>query len=261
MQLLIVHRDAEVGEPLVQMVRDYTEHHCGYATTGAAALTWARAASRCSLLITQLDGEGVNGLSLAGTLSEMFAGLQTMFLPDYAATEQRLELPHGKVFPEPIDGQRLLDAIALAEAQRQIGLDLYHALDVVQMCCLTRRSGAIQFVRGSTAAVLFLRSGNIVHAECKAVQGADALAEIATWSAAEFAYDYALRAPLETIGAPWDEAIASAVASVSSAPRPSTETQPPSLQDDTAPAKRDGVRSARSAGLLALSALLERALS
>ncbi len=199
MQLLIVHHDAEVGEELVRMVTDYTEHHCGYASSGAGALEWAGGAARCSLLISQLDGEGVNGLSLAATMSDMFAGMQTMFLPDYPATEQRVEVPQPRIFPEPIDGQLLLDAIACAEAQRQTGMDLYHPLDVVQMCCLTLRSGALQFVRGSNAAVLFLRSGKIVHAESGAARGIDALAEIATWDAAEFAYDYAMRAPVETI--------------------------------------------------------------
>ena len=211
MQLLIVHRDAEVGEPLVQMVQEYTEHDCAYANSGASALTWARGASRCSLVITQLDAEGINGLSLAGTISEMFAGMQTMFLPDYAATDQRVEIPHTKVFPEPIDGQLLLDAIGLAETQRQIGLDLHHALDVIQMCCLSRRSGAIQFVRGEKAAIVFLRSGNIVEAEFESMRGANALAAIASWNAVEFAYDYVMRAPADSITLPWDEAIAAAV--------------------------------------------------
>ncbi|MDQ6861221.1 MAG: DUF4388 domain-containing protein, partial [Verrucomicrobiota bacterium] len=136
-------------------------------------------------------------------------------LPDYAATEQRVEVPRTKVFPEPIDGQLLLDAIEQADAQRQIGLDLYHTLDVIQMCCLTRRSGAIQLVRGEYAAVVFLRSGNVVHAELEAVDGAAALAEIVTWDAVEFAYDYAMRPPVDSIKLPWDEAIAVAVGAAS----------------------------------------------
>ncbi|MFN2476057.1 MAG: DUF4388 domain-containing protein, partial [Chthoniobacterales bacterium] len=212
MQILIVHRDAEVGEQLVQMVHEYTEHDCASADSGASALTWARRAARCSLVITQLDAEGINGLSLAGTISEMFAGMQTMFLPDYPAAEQRVAVPRTKVFPEPIDGQLLLDAIDVAETQRQIGLDLYHALDVVQMCCLSRRSGAIQFVRGASAAVVFLGSGNIVHAEFETARGADALVEVATWDAVEFAYDYTMRATVDAITQHWDEAIALAVA-------------------------------------------------
>lgn len=212
MQLLIVHRDAELGEQLVTMVKEYTEHSCSFAASGTAALEWASTARHCSLLITQLDGEGVNGLSLGGSLSEMFAGLQTMFLPGYAAAEQRLEVPHAKAFPEPIDGQRLLDAIAHAETQRQVGLDLYHALDVIQMCCLSGRSGALQLVRGATPALIYLQSGNVVHAECEGADGVAALDEICRWEAVEFAYDYALRAPTRTIESPWDQALVAAVA-------------------------------------------------
>lgn len=212
MQLLIVHHDAEVGEQLVQMLQEYTEHHCGFATTDAGALDWARGVTRCSLLITQLQGDGVNGLSLGATLSETFAGLQTMFLPDYPATERRLEISQTKVFPEPIDGERLLNAIARADAQRQTGSDAFHALDVLQMCCLSRRSGALQFVRGSKTAIIFLLNGKIVHAERGSARGAEALYEIVPWEAVEFAYDYSVRAPAETITTPWDEAIVAAVA-------------------------------------------------
>ena len=212
MQLLIVHHDAEVGEQLMRMVKDYTEHQCGFANSERAALDWARGIPRCSLLITQLHGEGVNGLNLAATLSETFAGLQTMFLPDYSTDEQRLDIPGTKIFPEPIDGERLLNAIAHAEAHRQTGMDLFHALDVVQMCCLSGRSGAVQLVKGSKTAIVYLLSGRIVHAERGTARGADALYELVPWDAVEFAYDYSVRAPVHTIKTEWHEAIIAAVA-------------------------------------------------
>lgn len=211
MQLLIVHDDAEVGEQLVQMVKEYTEHHCGFAPSDAGALDWARGVTRCSLLITQLRGNGVDGLTLGGALSEIFAGLQTMFLPAYPATQQRLDLSHTKIFPEPIDGERLLQAIARAEEKRQTGMDLFHALDVLQMCCLSGRDGAVQLVKGSKTALVFLRRGNIIHAERGSTRDAEALFEIATWEAVEFAYDQYVRAPAETIRMPWYEALIGAV--------------------------------------------------
>jgi len=212
MQLLIVHHDADLGEQLVEMVKEYTEHNCGFATTAARALDWARGVTRCSLLITQLEAEGIDGLELGGSLSEMFAGLQTMFLPAYQSSEQRLEVPHTRVFPEPIDGGRLLGAIARAEAQRQTGMDLFHALDVLQMCCLSRRSGAVQLVKGSRTAIVYLRQGDIVHAERDTARGAEAIYEIAPWEAVEFAYDQSVRAPIPTINTPWAETIIAAVA-------------------------------------------------
>lgn len=235
MQILVVHRDVEVGEALVQMIREYSEHLCGFATSDAGALDWARGVPRCSLLITQLQAEGVNGLSLGANLCDIFAGMQTMFLPDYPATEQRLEITDSKVFPEPIDGERLLEAIERADQQRQTGQDLFHALDVLQMCCLAGRSGALQLVNGSKTALIYLLNGRIVHAERGAARGVDALYELVPWEAVEFAYDYAVRAPVQTVHVPWDEAVVSAVSrrkaqAVGSAPAPtadaSTEAKP-----------------------------------
>jgi CheY-like chemotaxis protein len=211
MQLLIVHHDVEVGEELVRMVKEYTEHQCGFANSDARAVDWARGVPRCSLLLTQLHGEDVNGLALAARLSDTFAGLQTMFLPEYPASEQRLDIPQSKVFPEPIEGERLLNAIARAEEQRQTGMDLFHALDVLQMCCLSLRSGAIQLVKGSKTAIVYLLSGRIIHAERGAARGADALYDVVAWEAVEFAYDYSVRAPVQTITTSWDEAVIAAV--------------------------------------------------
>ncbi|MBA2433344.1 MAG: DUF4388 domain-containing protein, partial [Chthoniobacterales bacterium] len=134
-----------------------------------------------------------------------------MFLPEYDAAGQRLDIPHTKVFPEPIDGEKLLHAIARAEEQRLTGMDLFHSLDVLQMCCLSGRSGAVQFVKGSATAIVYLQSGQIVHAERGPARGAEALYEIVPWEAVEFAYDYAVRAPVSTITVRWDEAIVSAV--------------------------------------------------
>jgi hypothetical protein len=139
MEILIVHRDAEIGEQLVQMVKDYTAHRCEVVDSDAAAIEWGRGHARCTLLLTQLEADGVDGLGLGGALSELFAGLQTLFLPPYPASEQRLVVTHPKVFPEPIDGEALLEAIGRAENVTEGAPDLFHFADVLQMCCLASR--------------------------------------------------------------------------------------------------------------------------
>src|SRR3954469_8217976 len=72
MQILIVHDDAEVGEQLEGMVADYTRHQCDRVENDAAALRWSQTHARCDLLITQLEGAGVDGLTLGASLSEVF---------------------------------------------------------------------------------------------------------------------------------------------------------------------------------------------
>src|SRR5947208_93224 len=210
MQLLIVHDDAEVGEQLAGMVTDYTEHECDLVASDAAAQQWAQKHARCDLLLAQLDGAGVDGLSLGGTMSEIFPGLQVLFLPGYPARDQRLAIAQTKVFPEPIDGERLLEAIETAAGVEHGAPDLFHVLDVLQMCCLSKRSGAIQIVKERHSGIVYLRDGKIVHAEGAVTRGTEALLEVAGWGDIEFAYDASVRAA-ETISTPWDEALVQAV--------------------------------------------------
>jgi DNA-binding NarL/FixJ family response regulator len=210
MQLLIVHDDAEVGEQLAGMVADYTEHPCDLVESDAAAQQWAQKHARCNLLLAQLEGNGVDGLALGGALSEVFPGLQVLFLPSYPAAEQRLEISRTKVFPEPIDGERLLEAIEAAAGTERGAPDLFHVLDVLQMCCLSKRSGAVQIVKEAQTGIVYLCDGRIVHAEGLVTRGTEALLEIAGWGDIEFAYDSSVRAA-ETISTPWDEALVQAV--------------------------------------------------
>jgi DNA-binding NarL/FixJ family response regulator len=232
MQLLIVHDDAEVGEQLAGMVADYTEHECDLVARDAAASQWAEQHARCDLLLAQLDGAGVDGLALGGALSEIFPGLQVLFLPGYPASEQRLEIARTKVFPEPIDGERLLEAIETATGAESGAPDLFHVLDVLQMCCLSKRSGAIQVVKEGHSGIVYLRDGKIVHAEGAVTRGTQALLEIAGWGDIEFAYDPSERAA-ETISTPWDEALVRAV--VRHQKEKAGADEPPHFQSSSAP--------------------------
>ena len=245
MQLLIVHDDAEVGGQLVGMVHDYTEHQCDLVGSDTAAFKWAHEHARCGLLLAQLEAPGIDGLTLGGSLSEIFPGLQILFLPAYPAAEQRLEIATTKVFPEPIDGERLLEAIETAATAEPGAPDLFHVMDVLQMCCLSRRSGAVQIVKQAQSGIVYVRDGKVVHAESAAARGTDALLEIAGWNLVEFAYDESVRAP-ETISMPWDEALITAIA------RHKGETMPPleepSAAEEIPPPKKRGFFSALRRG-------------
>jgi DNA-binding NarL/FixJ family response regulator len=211
MQLLIVHRDPEMGDALVQMVKNYTPHYCHIVSSDAGAMDWARRHQRCNLLLTQLEAEGIDGLALGSALSEIFPGLQVLFFPNYAADERRLEIAETKIFPEPIAGDDLLSAIERAEEASAEAADLFHAADVLQMCCLSHRNGAVQMVKDGNSGLVFLRNGKIVYAETTLGRGRDALFEIVGWKYVEFAYEPSVRPPLETIATPWDEILIGAI--------------------------------------------------
>src|SRR6266404_811449 len=115
MQLLIVPRDPEMGEALVQMIKNYSLHCAQLVESDKAAMDWSRRHQRCELLLVQLEAQGIDGLALGSALSELFPGLQVLFLPNYAAADRRLEVANTKIFPEPIEGDELLGAIERAE--------------------------------------------------------------------------------------------------------------------------------------------------
>ncbi len=211
MQILIVHHDPEMGDALVQMVKNYTRHHCLLVPSDAVAIDWARRHQRCDLLLTQLEADGINGLALGSALSEIFSGLQVLFFPNYDADERCLEVSDTKIFPEPIVGDELLAAIERATQAPADAPDFFQVVDVLQMCCLSRRSGAVQMVKDGKSGLAFLRNGKIVHAETAAAQGSDALAEIVAWKYVEFAYEHIVRPPLQTISEPWNEILTDAV--------------------------------------------------
>jgi CheY-like chemotaxis protein len=211
MQLLIVHRDPEMGEALVQMVKSYTRHQCEPIGSDVAAMDWARRHQQCNLLLTQLEADGIDGLALGSSLSEIYPTLQVLFFPNYPAAEQRLEIAETKVFPEPIEGDDLLSAIERADNAPPDAPDLFHVVDVLQMCCLSRRNGALQLVKESKSGLMFLRGGKIVHAETTIARGRDALFEMVNWEFVEFAYERSVRPPLETITETWHDVLIDAI--------------------------------------------------
>ena len=225
MELLIVHHDPEMGEALVQLVNNYTRHCCNLVSNDAEAIDWARHHQPCDLLLTELEADGIDGLALGSAVSEIFSGLQVLFFPGYSADARRLEVTDTKVFPEPISGDDLLGAIERAEQTPNDRSDLFQVIDILQMCCLSRRDGALQMVKESRNGLIFLRNGKIVHAETNSVCGPDALFEVVTWKYVELAYERSVRPPLETIDGPWHEILIGAInRNEKKAPRPQRQS-------------------------------------
>lgn len=211
--VVIVHRDAEIGRELARMIKEFTGHDSAFTASESETLVWLRRQPdvRPRIVLTQLDAPGFDGFSLGAALSEMFAGLQTLFLPPYLATQVRVEVAGSKIFPEPIDGDRLIATIERSVRMRWDAPDWFHVVDVLQMCCLARRSGAVQIVRGSWIGAVYLRDGAIVDAETAGLRGYPALVEMVSWGEVEFAYDRAITAAAETLSGAWNELLSDAL--------------------------------------------------
>jgi CheY-like chemotaxis protein len=211
MQLLIVHHESKIGDELVKIVREHTSHRAHFVSSDAAALSWAEQHSECDLLLAQLDADGIDGLKLGDSFRENFPGIQTMFMPPYRASEQRLDVLHTKVFPEPIDSERLLSAITRATQLETGAIDPFHVVDVLQMFCLSRKSGALQMVKGNQNSLVYLQDGELLDAETAQSRGLDAIYEIVGWDYVEFAHDAGTSPNETTIKVAWDTALVDAV--------------------------------------------------
>ena len=212
-QLLIVHQDAEIGRQLVRIVKEFTGYNSVHTSSESETLVYLgrQPQARPRILLSQLDGPGFDGFALGAMISEMFPGLQTLFLPPYVAMQVRLEVAGSKVFPEPIDGDRMIATIERSVRMRWDAPDWFHAVDVLQMCCLAGRSGALQMVRGSRVGTVYLREGAIVHAEAACLRAYPALVEIVSWGEIEFAYDRALSPERESLRGQWDGLLSEAL--------------------------------------------------
>ncbi|MBA3833162.1 MAG: DUF4388 domain-containing protein [Chthoniobacterales bacterium] len=210
MQLLIVHREAEIGEGLLGMVSEYTAHAAEYLPSDAAARIWAQSHAECALLIAQLEAPGMDGLALSGSLGAHFPRLQTFFLPAYARSKQRLEVTQTKIFPEPIDGEGLLRAIERVE-ESDGARNCFPVVDLLQMCCLSGKGGALRLVAGRETGVVFLRHGELRHAVTAHARGLEAIYEMLSWGPLEFAYDAQASPAEQTIDISWDAALVEVV--------------------------------------------------
>jgi Domain of unknown function (DUF4388)/Protein kinase domain len=218
MHLLIIHQEEEVGQTLQVMVREYTAHSADWVGSEDASREWADHASRCDLLLTQLESESVDGITIANSLGQRFPRLHTFFLPAYPLDAQRLAVANTKVFPEPIDGERLLQAIEQTAAAPQAP-DLFHLIDLLQMCCLSGKSGGLQLLAGSDAGVVYLRNGELRHAETARGRGLDAIYEMLYWGPVEFAYDANASPAERSIDTGWDAALIEVVMRAREEPR------------------------------------------
>ena len=69
-QLLVVHRDPEIGRDLVQLVKDYTGYESLLTHSESETLFWLRRQPevRPQILLTQLQAPGLDGFILGASL-------------------------------------------------------------------------------------------------------------------------------------------------------------------------------------------------
>jgi pSer/pThr/pTyr-binding forkhead associated (FHA) protein len=85
-------------------------------------------------------------------------------------------------------------------AQSQMGLP-----EVLQMCCLSRRSGQITFRSGESYGYIYIQHGRVLHALCGNTEGEEAIYSMLVWPGGGFSLDEGILPHKKTVEATWEQ--------------------------------------------------------
>src|SRR6202046_3460018 len=85
-------------------------------------------------------------------------------------------------------------------AQSQMGLP-----EVLQMCCLSRRSGQITFRSGESYGFIYIQQGRVLHALCGTTEGEEAIYSMLLWPGGGFTLDEDILPHKKTVTSTWEQ--------------------------------------------------------
>ena len=77
--------------------------------------------------------------------------------------------------------------------------------DILQACCLSRRSGQITFRSGESFGFIYLLHGRVLHAICGAIEGEDAIYRMLIWPPGSFAIEEEILPREHTVTLSWEQ--------------------------------------------------------
>ena len=85
-------------------------------------------------------------------------------------------------------------------AQSEMGLP-----EVLQMCCLSRRSGQITFRSGESYGFIYIQQGRVLHALCGVTEGEEAIYSMLTWPGGGFSLNEGILPHKKTVTLTWEQ--------------------------------------------------------
>ena len=86
-------------------------------------------------------------------------------------------------------------------------LDQFDLVDIIQLCCISKRTGCLQISRRHERGVLFLRGGQVIQAVSGSLEGEEAAYEIIGWSSGQFSFEDGVQPDTLTIYAGWEHLV------------------------------------------------------
>jgi len=77
--------------------------------------------------------------------------------------------------------------------------------EVLQMCCLSRRSGQITFRSGESYGFVYIQHGKVLHAMCGVIEGEEAIYLMLSWPGGGFSLDEGILPHKKTVALTWEQ--------------------------------------------------------
>lgn len=90
-------------------------------------------------------------------------------------------------------------------------LDQFQLIDIIQMCCISGRTGRLRITKGMSGGVLYLKNGNFIHAVAGNKSGVDAVNEIVSWHSGQFQFEDGVAPETQTIAGGWEHVMMEAL--------------------------------------------------
>jgi uncharacterized protein DUF4388 len=131
------------------------------------------------------------------------ADQQQITLVSIGRSEGRLRRALAR-FVRPLDSHSSTPAEGIDPCHSLIGnLNQFSAPEILQMSCLSQRSGRFTFKSGRGNSEIYLQQGSVRHAAFGSLEGEAAVAEIFRWRQGRFYFEEGIISQEQTVNRPW----------------------------------------------------------
>ncbi|MCG3192461.1 MAG: Chemotaxis response regulator protein-glutamate methylesterase [Thermoanaerobaculia bacterium] len=163
------------------------------------------------LLITDVRMPGMSGLELLLEARTLAPRLPVIVITAYGTAELRAQIRSRasvEYLEKPFSFPSLFAAVdrALETTMGFAGSVVLPMLpDLIQMYALSRVTGALRITRGATLGGIWFDGGQISHATCGDLKGAQAVYQLLRWEGGNFRLEPGATAPERSVSESWQE--------------------------------------------------------
>ncbi len=196
--------------------RDKGKYEVLIANNGGEALN-ILSKNKIDLVITDIRMPGINGLDLLVRIKKEHPKTKVIIMTAYGSSDVQKEANRrGSIYyvekPFEISEIRrvIVDLISKKRGfqGRVSGIQL---TDIIQINCLGGLTTAVVITRDGEKGAIYLKDGEIVHAECGEQKGTDAFYRILSWQEGEFISETGVLSPAQTIYQNWEHLLVEAM--------------------------------------------------